>query len=210
MPEHSNRFTREEFWQVARFYQDHLPGWRICRDGTLVRETPPVLQGVTLDRLSDGVYRPTGYVRVLVAPRDSWSFELAQDLNIKLRTIDRREHERLRDQVVAAMRAEFVPAMDRPLVAEEVLDLYEERAYPIVMEAYSLAALNAYLGHSGRAIGWCARFGELLAEKSATQQARLAQQCQFITQLESWLRAGTAREELEEVLERERRKWKLA
>jgi hypothetical protein len=204
------RITLKELKPIIEYYQAQFPGWRIVRGDTLVREVPPVLQGVTFERLSYGVYRPIGHIRVLVAPEPFWGFDLPQHLNVKVRTVDRREHPRMRGQVVEAMRAEFQPPMDRPLVAEEVLDLFESKAVPTAAQAYSLAPLNAYLGHLERAKTWCERWKELIAKLGLppgdSDQDRLA----YINQLENWLQAGTAHVELEEVLERERRKWKLA
>jgi hypothetical protein len=204
------RLTVTELRSIIEFYHAYFPAWKVIQRSTLVREDSPVVQGITFERLSGGEYRPTGHIHVLVVPTDYWFLELPQDLNIKLRQINRRQHPELRDRVVEAIRAEFVPSVDRPLVAEEVLELYEERAHPTAPEAYSLAALNAYLGHAERARYWCSRFTELVNNLGRPWQDFDYQRRAFLDQLEKWLDAGDARQQLEHVLQEERRKWGLA
>jgi hypothetical protein len=192
------------------FYHSAFPNWKIVRNDTLVREDGPVLQGITFDRLSGGDYRPIGHIRVMVAPEDVWGYELTQDLNIKVRHIERRAHEMLKNKVVEAIHAEFVPRVDQPLHAQEVLNLYEQRAVPTSPEAYSLAPLNAYLGNDSRALYWCSRFSELVDAVSNPWQDSDYKRRAFLDQLEKWLQAGNAKQQLERVLQEERRKWGLA
>jgi len=209
MRKNLSRITLTELRPIMGFFHSQFPEWRVLRKDKLVREASPVLQGISFERLSYGAYRPVGHVRVLVAPRDHWAFELSQDLNVKLRTIDRRRHESVKEQVASAMRAEFVPSIDRPLIAEEVLDLYEADALPTTSEAYSLAPLNAYLGHFDRAKYWCGRFKELIGAQGRLPHELDAGRLAFLDQLETWIERGDAKEQLERVLQEERRKWGL-
>jgi len=204
------RLTLKELRPIIEFYHAKFPTWRLIRHDTLVREAPPVVQGITFDRLSYGVYRPTGHIRVLVAPDDDWVFELCQKLNVKVRQIDRRQHPQFRDRVVEAIHAEFLPKVDEPLVADEVLALYEAKAYPTPAAAYSLAPLNASLGHDDRAIYWCSRFTQLVNQLGNPWQDFDYERRAFLDQLEQWLKAGTAKQELAGVLEEQRHKWGLA
>jgi hypothetical protein len=204
------RLTITELRAIVEFYHAHFPTWNVIEKGTLVREDGPVAQAITFERLSGGDYRPTGHIHVLIVPADHWYFELPQDLNIQVRHISRRQDREFRPQVLEAIRAEFVPNVDRPLVAEEVLKLYEEKAYPSSPEAYSLAALNAYLGHNERALYWCSRFAELVNEGSKPWQDFDLKRRGFLEQLEIWIREGGAKQQLECVLQEERRKWRLA
>ena len=199
----------EELRPVVEFYHGYFPTWKVIQKDTLAREDGPVVQGITFERLSGGEYRPTGHIRVLIAPEDAWAFELSQRLDIKLRQINRRQHPEFRDRVVEAIRTEFVPNVGKPLVAEQVLRLYEEKAFPSDPEAYSLAALNAYLGHDDRARYWCSRFTELVNAVGRPWQDFDYKRRAFLDQLEKWLQAGDAKQQLERVLQEERRKWGL-
>lgn len=204
------RLTIADLQPIVDFYRVHFPDWKVVKDQTLAREDGPVMQGITFDRLSGGVYRPTGHIRVLVAPEDFGVYELTQHLNIKVRHIERRAHESLKQRVVEAIRAEFVPSVDRPLDAQEVLILYEQRAVPTSPQAYSLAALNAYCGNDARALYWCSQFTELLNIKGKPWQEFDYKRRHFLDQLEKWLQAGEAKLQLEHVLQVERRKWGLS
>lgn len=210
MIRNDSRLTLAELRPIMEFYHAHFPSWRIVKENTLVREVPPIVQGITIDRLSGGDYRPVGHIRVLVAPVPFWGFELSQHLNVKLREIDRRRHPIVKEQVVAAMRAEFLPKLDEPLVAEEVLNLYEDQALPTHGEAYSLAALNAYLGHDARARYWSAKCKELMAKPGRIPHELDAERLAYLDQLDVWLEHGEARPQLERVLQDERGKWGLA
>lgn len=205
------RLTIKELRPIVEFYHTRLPAWRIVRDDTLIREDGPVAQGITFDRLSHGVYRPTGHVRVLVAPQVSWVFELCQKLNVKVRQVTRRQDGlEFRNRVIDAIRAEFVPSVDSPLVAEDVLDLYEQQANPPHSAvAYSLAALNAYLGKEKRALYWCSRFAELLDASGRQLKDFDYKQQEFVHSIEEWIKEGESKEQLERVLQAERRKWGL-
>jgi len=210
MRKNSVRLTLKELRPIVEFYHSHFPEWKVFEKDTLIREASPIVQCITFDRISAGDYRPVGYIRVLVAPSPFWGFELSQHLDVKLREIDRRRHELIKEQVVEAMLAEFVPAIDRPLVAEEVLNLYEAYALPTTSEAYSLAPLNAYLGHFGRAKSWCERFKELIAAPDRLPHDLDAAHLAYLDQLETWIEQGDAKEQLERVLQEERRKWGFA
>jgi hypothetical protein len=204
------RLNKTELRSIIESYRARFPNWTIIQKDTLVREGGPVIQGITFERLSGGEYRPTGHIRVLVAPEDVWGFELPQLLNLKLRQIDRqRDTAECRDRVIQAIQSEFVPKVDKPLIAEQVLALYEEKAYPTSAEAYSLAALNAYLGHSERAVYWCSRFAGLVDATGNGWQDFDCRRRAFLEQLGKWLEAGTARQELQLILDKERHKWGL-
>ena len=206
------RLTVTELRKIVEFYHAQFPNWKVIDKGTLVREDGPVAQGIVFERLSAGDYRPTGHVRVLVAPEDAWALELSQRLSIKLRQISRgQDTPEFRGCVVQAIRAEFVPSVEAPLVAEDVLALYEKQALPTDAEAYSLAPLNAYFGREERAIYWCDVFRRLLENRGeyALQDFNKKRQT-FLNQLEQWLHAGEAKAQLERVLQDERRQWGLA
>lgn len=201
--------TAAELRSIVAYYQAQFPTWKVIQKDTLLREDGPVAQGITFERLSGGVYRPTGHVHVLVVPAEHWFLELSQRLS-KNQQLNRRQDREFRDRTVAAIRAEFVPNIDRPLLAEEVLELYERQANPPRSpNAYSLAALNAYLGYDERALYWCSRFTELVNESADSWQDCDYKRRAFLDQLEKWLQAGDAKQQLERVLQEERRKWGL-
>ena len=208
---HKPRLTIPELRKIVEFFHGHFPNWAVIRKDTLVRIAGPVVQGITFERLSGGSYRPTGYIRVLVAPEEFWGFELPQELNVRLRQIDRHQDtSEFRERVVEAIRNEFLPNVDLPLTADQVLALYEEKAYPSPPQACSLAALSAFLGHDERALYWCSRFRELVNATGNPWQPFDLKRGSFLELLERWLKSGNARQELERVLQGECAKWGLA
>jgi hypothetical protein len=115
--------------------------------------------------------------------------------------------------VVEAIHREFVPKVDEPLFAEEVLKLYEREALPTDAEAHSLAPFNAYFSYKDRALYWCDKFKQLLDDKTRqglTLQDFDYKNLAFINELEKWIKSGNVQEQLERVLQEERRKWGLA
>lgn len=144
-----------------------------------------------------------GFVRVLVAPGGG-------GLDRVLPSVKARAHAHQLPKMIEAMRREFVPSVDAPLVPEEVLELCEREAIPKSPEAYSLAALSAYLDHHDRALYWCHRFPELVDQLAHGWQKWDVEQGDFLKKLESWIQAGEAREQLEHVLQAERKKWGLS
>lgn len=209
MTYNKRRMTIGELKPFVAFYQSQLPDWRLVRRDTLIRESGPVLQGITFERLSYGAYRPIGYIRILVAPEKGWCFALPQLLNVKVRQVEPRAHELMRDKVLTAMRAEFDPSLDRPLDSEQVLTLYEQKAVPSSPQAYSLAALNAYLGHALRCLEWCSRFTELVNENGLDWAECDYRRQAFLDQLQQWVKDGDAKHRLDRVLDEERRIFKI-
>ena len=197
--------TVSELRPIVAFYHSNLPGWRAVREDTLFREAGPVLQGITFERLSYGSYRPIGYIRVLVAPEKCWVFELPQHLDAKIRQIDPRAHEVLCYKVAQAIRTEFLPDVGVPLEAASVLALYERSAVPSGPEAYSLAALNAYLGDRDRALYWCSQFSSLVTGAGAWQEYDY-RRLNFLNRLRTLIVSGEANAWLDRVLEDERRR----
>jgi hypothetical protein len=130
---------------------------------------------------------------------------------VKLREIDRRRDKQCRHQVVQAMQREFFPMMDAPLEASAVLEFYENEATsPNYQDAYSLAALNAYLGRDHRALHWCRLFAGLVDKTGLEWDAQDSAERDCLVRLQAWIQNGEAKEHLERVLQEERRKWGLA
>ncbi len=197
------KLRASELALVMQDYRQHLAGWRLIGQDCLGREQGPVLQVIGFERHSWRAYRPMGFVRILVAPGGGGLNRLLLSLELGLHA-----HQMLK--MLEAMRREFIPSIDAPLVPEEVLELCEREAIPSSPEAYSLAALNAYLGHYDRALCWCRRFPELVDPRHLGWQEWDIEQRDFLVKLEAWIHAGEAREQLEPVLEAERKKWNLA
>ncbi len=208
--QNARRLSLEELEPIVAFYQSKLSGWRVVRQSVLVREAAPIAQGIAFERLPDGAYRLVGHLRVLVAPEPVWALEMPQYLDIKVRQIGRLEHPELRDRACEAMCTEFVPAVRSPLRSDDALKLYEQAALPTAAEAYSLAAFNAYLGNNDQARTWCRRYTELSTRLDFQSQEAGDFRQAFLDQLELWLSKGEAPQQLERVLQEERRKWDLA
>ena len=203
LKERMRKLKVSELKPLLEDYHGALPDWRVFEKDTLLRVTGPVLQGIFLERQRHREYRPMGFVATLVAPGGG-------GLDRVLPSVQARGHAHAFPKMIEALRREFVPSVDAPLVPEEVLELCEREAIPKSPEAYSLAALNAYLGHEERALYWCRRFPELIDEERLGMQEWDLERRDFLNKLEGWLQAGEASEQLEQVLQAERKKWGLA
>jgi hypothetical protein len=198
--ERSRKLKPVELRPFVHDYEQQLPGWRAFRGDCLGRAHGPVLQVIGFQRLSYRTYRPSGYVRVLVAPGSGV-------LHRVLRSSDARGHAHNLPKVVEAIRRDVVPGVDAPLIPEEVLELLEREAIPKSHEAYTLAALHAHLGHDERALYWCQRFPDLVDQLGLGWQKWDHERGDFLRDLEQWIDAGEAQSRLECVLEDERKKW---
>lgn len=196
----------KEMERIVKDYHTYFPKWKILDGDILVRESGPILQGIVLYRPVDAdTYTPTGFIRVLTAPKMAVVMEWPQRLEWPKGSecaVSPQEHEGVRAEIVEALRQQLTPAIDRPLVAVEVLKLYERKAMPTALEAYSLATLRAYLGYEQEARQWCARFKELAGKKG--QRYEYEEELYFLKSLQQRLDEGTARKHLEEVLQAER------
>ena len=202
--------SRREIKRITEDYHRYFPDWKIINLDTLAREDGPVLQGILFDRSARDIYRPTGFIRVLTAPDVPGVMELAHRLNRPNRLSDwsvrLQSHEKERDRIVEELHRQLTPSIERPLVASEVLKLYEREAVPNGAEAYSLATLCAYFGHDKNAREWCTKFRDLTEWLKDDFPKHVLERQAFLDSLERWLDEGTARQRLEEVLQEERRK----
>jgi hypothetical protein len=159
--------TKKELLKYFKDYREAFPDWTVKDDVVLVRSTGPVEQQIGFENLRAGAYRPSCSVRILCAP--PYTAILLRWLDIKHRQILPREHSSKFTSVVNAMEEQFVPAIRRPLDTEEVLQLGEEEAVrdriDNINHSIGLAALNAYLGRTERALSWCNRVREQLADR---------------------------------------------
>lgn len=190
---------------VKDYHQAAFPAWRLVGKDRLVREAGPVVQQIGFERLRTGEYRPTGAVRVLVAPH---SAGLHRDLNIKVRSILPRQHERKLPDVVRAIRAEFVPSVEKPLDANEVLAIYLSENPLKAHDAYAIAALAAYLKQDKVALDWCQKFDDLIQGQAMPEwQCR---QKDLVDRVRGWISEGRAVAALEKILQEELKRLSLA
>jgi len=188
--------------QLIRFVQDYhsaFPDWHVEHDVVLVRSQGPLRQHIAFEALRDGAYRPSCSVEVLLAPE---ARVLARFLDIKHREVLPREHVAKLPSVVRAMESDFLPPVRRPLHVEKVLQLAEEDATKSKIETlqYSnaLAALNAFVGNSDRALSWCDRVMQQIAAIRETPADWEQRQGQFAVHL----REAILREEAHAFLDR--------
>jgi hypothetical protein len=198
--------------QIVDDYQRLMPGWFRVAAHTLGRVDGPLFQGIGFECLSTGDYRPMNYVNVLVAPQPDWigdgSF-FAQFPRGRPITVSLQEHAQLHDSMFHTMQSEFLPPMNGPFDAGEMLDLCEKNAVPKSFQAYALAALNAYFGKDGRARYWSARFPLLVEELAFPWEPWDFRRKAFLDSLQGWLDEGIAKPKLEEILAAEKAKWGL-
>jgi hypothetical protein len=203
------RMTAKELRPIVEDYHRAFPDWRVLEGELFARESGPVMQVIGFERLSTGSYRPVCGVYYLCIPDRDGRFG-HQFLNVKVRQVHPRAHESTRDKVVEAIHSEIVPSVDAPLDAEQVLQMHEAYEFIRSPDAHHLAALNAYLGHDERALYWCSQFSSLVEQLGLGWQDFDLKRRAFLDQLEKWLQAGDAKQQLERVLQDERHKWGLA
>lgn len=220
MTQGKNKVTlkKKDLIRITNDYLPQFPGWRCLGFDTLIRENGPILQGILFNRASSDVYKPMGFIHVLCSPSsmDVMGLELPQSLKHKNGAPDRAiglsNHERLLPEVVADLRKQILPQIDKPLEPIKVLDLYLKMAVPTLSQAESIAALQSYFGFEKDAKRWIGRFRQLfddrkkifgdLPEFDNKDKA-------FIDELEAWLVGGMAKQNLTLIIEEERRKFGL-
>jgi hypothetical protein len=201
--------TAKELRPFVDDYHRAFPDWQLLEGGELFgRESGPLLQYIGFERLSTGAYRPTCGIYYLCVPDRDGSLG-PQWLNVKVRQVKAREHESFREKVLEAIHTEIVPNVDAQLDADQVLRMHEAYEFIRSPDAHSLAALNAYLGNDDRALFWCLEFPRLVEQLGLGWQDFDVKRREFLEQLEKWIRAGEAKQQLERILQKERRKWGL-
>lgn len=206
------KISNSQLKRIVDDYQRLIPRWLRIAPHTLARIDGPVFQGIGFDCMSTGDYRPMNYVNILVAPDPDWIGDggfFAQFPRGRPITVRLAEHEELHRKMLATMEQEFVPPMNGPFHARDMLDRCENNAVPKSCQAYALAALNAYFGRDDRARYWCARFPELVNELAFPWEEWDLRRKAFLDSLERWLDEGVAKPQLEAILKAERAKWGL-
>jgi hypothetical protein len=207
-----------ELRRITKDYAQFFPGWKQLPYGTLARDKDCVLQGIVFNRSSSDDYMPLGYVRVLAVPgTEVHGMELTQDLKYPNGASDRRvklaNHEKERNAIYEEICRQIRPSVLRPLDPEEVLTIYEREAAPNMTQACSLAALNACLGHSDKAVEWVYRYRQL-AEKMRPKMRPWSEwmesEYRFVETLAGWLEKGIAQQELQGVVTAERVRFGIA
>lgn len=206
------RLSRPKLRQIVDDYQHAFPGWTRVGAETLVRTDGPVLQGLGWETLSSGEYRPMNYIQVLAAPEQRRRGRVdffGEAPKGRPRCLSLRSHRELLPKMLDRMKEEFRPSITSPLSATDVLELCERVAVPTYTQAYALAALNAYFGRYDRAREWSMRYNELVNAIGQPWQEWNHLQRSFLDSLVSWIDNGTVREQLESVVNEERRRWGL-
>jgi hypothetical protein len=203
------RLTMKELKPFVLDYYRAFPHWKLLLPDLFARESGPLIQAIAFERLSYGSYRPQAWVSYLCVPDRDGGLD-PQWLNVRLRQIDPRAHERLRDKVVEAIHREIVPSVDAPLDPVQVLALHEAKQCVRSPDAHHLAALNAYLAHEERALYWCMRFPEMVEQEGVGWHDFDFKRRAFLDDLKRWIKAGEAKQQLERIVQEERRKWRLS
>jgi hypothetical protein len=113
------------------------------------------------------------------------------------------------NSVIEAIHRESAPSVDEQLLPEQVLAIHEGREPIRSPDAHHLAALNAYIGRIDRALYWCNRFPELVNQHGLGWQDFDHKRQAFLTNLKQWIEAGQAKEQLDHIVQAERRQWGL-
>lgn len=165
----------------------------------------PVAQSIWFDRLRTGAYRPTARIQVLTAPDEpGGTVVLPQFLGVKNREIDARAHLRQLPAVLAALRSEVLPPIDRPLDANVVAELAAARSSGRPAGAYAVACLFAALGRTADARRWIGEYHSAVEALGLPEQPIDVSRSAFLRQLETWMEASTSDAELLNILEQEK------
>jgi hypothetical protein len=203
------RYTLEEMAPVLGDLHSLLPGWRKRSRERFYREDGPVVQFVTLERLSTRAFRIASGLRVLVVPKsyNGWSNDYLQCLAQK--GISNSEvsynlanYLSKREEIKAEVMYQMKPALDKPLEVQAVFDWYETLRYPKIPHAHASASFAAYLGDEQKAIHWIEHFRMLCAKEPANiaNSDWVVFDKQHLDRLEGWIKQGTAHEELERLI----------
>lgn len=197
------KITKRELVAVVDSYYTEFPEWTRTGDFTFSRLVGPLAQQIGFESLRSGAYRASSRIRILVAPEAAM---LHQFLAVKNREVLLRDHERMQQQVVDAMKEEFSPSINLPLQPVEVASLCEAAATSRSHDAYALAGLNAYLGNSARALYWIEEFeSRVLGGDGRAAEWELAQ-LNFARSLRDAIATGQAQVFLSRILHDELQK----
>ncbi len=195
-PSSIKRLTKKQLVGYLQDYRDAFPDWDVLHGVMLSRSSGPVTQHVSFEALRSGGYRPLHTLSVVGPPGAGQM--LAEHLDVHNRQVRPRDHERMRPRVIQAIKGQFLPTADGPLVPAEVLERCEGRT---VAEGITnaqvftaLAALNVHVGHIDKGLAWCEGSDALLENwggRLADWQVQLAS---FNPQFREAIQAGTGRE----------------
>lgn len=193
------KMTLSELKPIFSDYANWLEDWSPAGKDKLVRIEVPIAQGVWLDRLRTGEYRPTFYIRNLCVPRMSGGMELHQFMPIKFHSLSVRRHAAMWNEFVRTAESEIYPKLRNELDAYEVYVGYQKHAVPNPAEAVSLAALAAYFGETSNYTRWKKCFFELLETRfTAAKSQNIEQYGSFFENLDA---AENARSYLQPIIE---------
>ena len=147
-----------------------LKGWTRVERDRVVRVVGPLAQGVWVDRLRTGEYRPTFFVRVLAVPCAKGSMHWAQFLTGRVKQVEGAQHEKLFGEIVGVAEREVFPSVTGKLEPQSVLLGLEERCTPNPAGAVALAALAAFLNEEGARLKWQRVFWKLLKSRFASSR----------------------------------------
>lgn len=202
--------SAKQIKKVTKDYHSYFPDWVIIDKNTMVRENGPVLQGIVFDLSSRDIYRPTGFIRILTAPKTKGAMELAQRLRYPNGAPDRsvkyKNHLNEIDEIVQELHSQIIPSIDQPLEVSAVLDAMLSRVTPTGPMAYSLASLYMYLEHDTQAMVWVDRYQVYLEERGEFISDTDIKREQFLVTALSWLNEGTEKTHFEKIIQSERRK----
>jgi hypothetical protein len=202
--------------QITKDYLKLLKAdWAIYEVGSVYRRNGPVLQGICFDRSRTDDYFPQSFFKVLAEPGDfKGGMEMVEWLRKPNQSpwyVSLQSHAKFQGDVAQAMVAQFKPPIDKPLHWEDVLQLYESRKTSSFNETFSFITLLSYAGKVIQAeqsiVVFRRMFDDLVAHKIATEG--VYELGWFVDKLEAWNKEGTARQNLDRVVEEQVRKFDI-
>ena len=141
--------TRTKLRKLVLDYTEAFSGWESVIGLAFARCSGPIRQMVDFQNLRSGDYRPSMTISTTVGPKRGLRHQF---LDIQHMEISPREHSEKLDEIIRAMREQFVPSIVTPLNVEEILALCERDAPGKLNDRVGLASVHAYLGNFDRAL----------------------------------------------------------
>ncbi len=176
------KMTLSELQPIFSDYANWLEGWQPVGKDKLVRVDGPIAQGLWLDRLRTGQYRPTVFVQVLSIPNKSGVVLL----NHLKRAVDPRNHGSQFSNIKSEANRDTFPSLKKPLDAKACYAGLEQRISNNPAQLVCVASLAAFFGDASRYQSFkAAFFHELDNRFVSTKDKWMADYSSFIAELDA-------------------------
>lgn len=192
------KMTLSDLKPIFSDYANWLKDWQTVGKDKLIRVNGPIAQGILLDRLRTGHYRPTNFLQVLTLPKKS-GVVLMQHIR---RAVDPRNHSRVFDEIKKEAPREVFPPLNQSLDLDSSYSGLVARITSNPAQLVSMASLAAYFGDVPTYKQWKSSFFEELDLRfSSTKDKWIADYGNFLNALDDGLETGTCKSYLDQVID---------